>query len=43
MTLPTPNSTLLSPRVLFITGSLGVLLALARGHEVRAEFFAPKR
>ena len=28
MTQPTPNSTLLSPRVLFVTGTWGVRLAL---------------
>ncbi len=36
MTPPTPNSTLLSPRVLFITGSLGVLLALTLSPHARA-------
>jgi hypothetical protein len=36
MTPPTPASTLLSPRILFITGSLGLLLALALSPHVRA-------
>lgn len=36
MTPPTPNSTLLSPRVLFIIGTLGVLLTLTLSPHTRA-------